>query len=115
MATALSFKSGTLGGRYFRELYYTSSSNILGYFSSLLINYLSLLGLTYLVARRVHLTKSLLKGWGIGVVMLIATYLIPNEFISYIQDKIATILQNYMTIQMIQYLDQNYQKKKHIH
>ena len=28
--------------------------------------------------------------------MLIATYLIPNEFISYIQDKMAAILQNYM-------------------
>ena len=50
---------------------------------------MSLLGLTYIVARRVSITKSLAKGWGIGFVMLLLTYLVPNEIIAEVQDKFA--------------------------
>ena len=60
LATSLSFQNGILGSSYFQELYNNDSDNILGYLSTLLVNYLSLLGLTYLVARRVKLTKSLI-------------------------------------------------------
>ena len=47
-----------------------------------------------MVARRVRLTRSLLKGWGFGFVMLIATYLVPNEFISFVQNKTADLIQS---------------------
>ena len=62
----------------------------MGQISTLIINYLSLLGLTYLVARRVNITKSLAKGWGIGFVMILLTYLVPNDIISAVQHKFAS-------------------------
>jgi hypothetical protein len=89
LATAVSFGGGPGNSRIFQELYDKNSKNILGQTSTLMINYLSLLGLTYLVARRVNSTNSLAKGWGIGFVMLFLTYLIPNDIISLIQKKFA--------------------------
>ncbi len=89
LATAVSFGGGPANTRIFKELYNTRSENILGKTSTLLINYLSLLGLTYLIARRVNITKSVAKGWGIGFVMLFLTYLVPNDIISSIQHKFA--------------------------
>jgi len=89
LATAVSFGGGPGDTRIFQELYNPASSNLMGQTSTLLINYMSLLGLTYLVARRVNLTKSLAKGWGIGFVMLLLTYLVPNEIIESAQHKSA--------------------------
>jgi len=96
LATAISFRDGTLGNSYFQELYGEGSENLLGWLSTLFINYLSLLGLTYLVARRVHITKSLSKGWAIGFVMLLLTYLVPNVFITFFQNKASDLLQAHL-------------------
>lgn len=94
LATAVSFQDGTLGNPYLQELYGKDSENFLGWGSTLFINYLSLLGLTYLVARRVYITKSLRKGWAIGFVMLLLTYLVPNIFITFFQNKASDFIQN---------------------
>ena len=97
LATAVSFGGGPGNTRIFQELYNSKSENLLGQISSLFINYMSLLGLTYLVARRVNITKSLAKGWGIGFVMLLLTYLVPNEIIADTQDKFAEYFFNLKT------------------
>jgi hypothetical protein len=89
LATAVSFGGGPGNTRIFQELYNSKSENLLGQISTLFINYMSLLGLTYIVARRVNITKSLAKGWGIGFVMLLLTYLVPNEIIQATQHKFA--------------------------
>ena len=92
IATAIAFNNGPYGLPIFSELYNQNSDQLAGYISRLMINYLSLLGLTYLIARRVKITNSLSKGWAIGFVMLLLTYLIPNEFIAYIQKELAHFL-----------------------
>lgn len=92
LATSLSFQNTLFGIRYFNELYNDESENILGYSSSILINYLSLLALTYLISRRVKETKSLEKGWAFGIVMIILTYLIPNNFIKNAQNRVADLI-----------------------
>ena len=94
LATAVSFQDGVLGNHYLQELYGKDSENFLGWGSTLFINYLSLLGLTYLVARKVYITKSLRKGWAIGFVMLLLTYLVPNIFITFFQNKASDFLQS---------------------
>jgi hypothetical protein len=91
LATAVSFGGGPGDTRIFQELYNKNSNNLLGQTSMLFINYLSLLGLTYLVARQVKISKSIAKGWGMGFIMLFFTYLVPNGIISYIQKKFAAI------------------------
>ena len=93
IATAMGFQDGILGTPYLQELYRQDSQNILGWGSALIVNYFSLLGLTYLVARRVKMTNSLLKGWAIGFVMLILTYLVPNIFITHIQNTVSDYIQ----------------------
>jgi len=92
LATAISFEGGPGNSYIFQELYEGYPENLLGQTSTLLINYMSLLGLTYLIARRVNLTKSLAKGWGIGFVMLFLTYLVPNNIIMSAQHKAAKYL-----------------------
>jgi len=94
LATAISFKDEAFGDIHFQELYGEKNKNFLGWFSTLFINYLSLLGLTYLVARRVYITKSLTKGWAIGFVMLLLTYLVPNVFITFFQNKASNFIQS---------------------
>jgi len=92
LARAISFNNGPIGLPIFAELYDRKANSLLGYLSALFINYASLLGLTYLISRRVKLTKSLLKGWGIGFIMLIFTYLLPNEMIAHVQNKLGDYL-----------------------
>lgn len=94
LATSLTFQNATLGSSYFQELYNQDSQNILGYGSTLLINYISLLSLTYIVSHRVKDTESFAKGWAFSLVMLVVTFLLPNVFIRYVQNKIGDILQN---------------------
>lgn len=94
LATSLTFQSIALGSPYFQELYNDSSQNILGYGSTQLINYMSLVALTYIVSHRVISTKSLAKGWAFALVMLFVTYLLPKVFITYVQNKVADFLQN---------------------
>ena len=62
------------------------------------INYISLLGVAYLIARRTEKTGSLFQGWGIGMIMLFWTYLIPNEIISDIQIEIGKLINKYLHI-----------------
>jgi len=92
LATAVSFGGGPGGKneRIFQELYNTNSNNLMGQTSTVFINYISLLGLTYLVARSVKVSKSIAKGWGMGFIALFFTYLVPNGFISAIQKKFAS-------------------------
>ena len=92
IATSLSYNNGPIGLPIFAELYNPKSETILGFISTTFINYLSLLGLTYIIARRVKITNSFVKGWSIGFVMLLLTYLIPNNFITYVQDKFSEII-----------------------
>ena len=71
LATTIAFNSGPGKSVIFNALYDSNPENMLSYVSTTAISYLCLLGLTYLVARRVKKTKSLLQGWSIGFIMLI--------------------------------------------
>ena len=92
IATAISYDGGPGGTRIFQDLYNPKSRTIIGYISKLVINYLSLASVAYIVARRTKLTNSVVTGWGIGLVMILLTYLVPNDFISYIQFRISKYL-----------------------
>ena len=92
LATSISFDGGPGKSTIFQSLYMTTPSSWFSFGTTTLINYLALLGLTYLVARKVMSTGSLIKGWSIGFIMLLLTYLIPNQIITTIQDKLAPFL-----------------------
>jgi len=77
------------GGPYglWAHLYPPSPLTIFGFTSQTIINYMALLGLTYIVARETARTDSVKKGWSLALVMLLLTYLLPGQFVSWIMDK----------------------------
>ena len=92
LATAIAYNAGPGESRIFQDLYNPDSENILGFMSALFINYISLLGITFLVAHRAVKHKSIMKGFSLGLVMILFTYLLPNDVISWIQNKLSSEL-----------------------
>lgn len=82
IATLLTFNGGFLPGNYFSELYSNTPKTRFGEVSQLFVNYIALLGVTYLIARHTIDKQSVNKGWSIGFVILFVTYLFPNTFVN---------------------------------
>lgn len=92
VANLLSFHGSLFLNKFFLELYSPTPLNKYGFISKNIINYLALLGLTFIIARETKLSGSIAQGWSLGFVMLIMTYLFPGQIISgimsYIYDKL---------------------------
>ena len=99
IATALSWHGGPNG--IWQHLYRASPITRYGFYSQVFINYISLLGLTYIIARETKRTNNIIKGWSMGFIMLLMTYLLPSQIISYIMDKISELLNNSMISNII--------------
>ena len=82
------------GGPYkiWEHLYPPTPLTIYGFSSQTFINYMALLGLTYIVIRETKRTNSIIKGWAFAFVMLLMTYLLPSQLISYTMDKTSELL-----------------------
>lgn len=68
------------------------SSTLESYICKTLINYIALLGVTFLVAQAAIKMKSIHKGWSISIVTLLMTYLLPSDIISLLMDEISIFL-----------------------
>jgi hypothetical protein len=78
-----------------KYLYPDIPVTLYGFTSQTLINYASLLGITFLVARETKRTNSIPRGWSIAFVMLLATYLLPGRIISYVMETLYKFIQKY--------------------
>jgi hypothetical protein len=96
LATALSFRDGLFGTGLFAYLYRLTDQGEVSYWSTLAVNYVALLGVCLVVAHRVYRTKSISHGWAIATIMLLVTYLIPNEIIREYVEKTYHIIQKYL-------------------
>ena len=86
LATAVSFNGGPYWTkRVFNELYNPASKNWMGFISTLMINYMALMGVVYLVAMHAKKSRSIATGLGVGLVMIFLTYLLPNQIIAAMQ------------------------------
>lgn len=81
-ATVLSYYEGP--GSIWRLLYLPTPTTLTTFIYQTVINYIALLGLTYIISRETKLTKSVYKGWSLGFIMLLLTYLLPNQLISHL-------------------------------
>lgn len=105
MANILTWFGGPLG---IWEQLYTSviptwdnmGNRILSFTTGLLINYMALLGVTFIVARESVRQKSVFKGWSIAFVMLIVTYLLPVPVINIAMDGTYDLLKNHAYFNM---------------
>ena len=93
IATVISWHGGPL--KIWDHLYPPSPITIYGFYSQTIINYLSLLGLTYIITRETKRTGSMARGWSMAFIMLLMTYLLPGQFISWIMDKTNGLISNY--------------------
>ena len=88
LATCLAWNGGPYN--IWAELYGSPKSTY-GFLSQSVINYGALLGLTYIIARESKLTKSTVKGWSLGFVMVLMTYLLPSRLLDYVMNYIYQI------------------------
>jgi len=88
------------GGPYelWKNLYLSTPLTIYGFTSQVLINYMALLGLTFLVSRETKRTGSIKKGWSLAFIMLLMTYLIPSPLVSFVMNKLYIYFKNNLLI-----------------
>jgi len=88
------------GGPYelWKNLYLPTPLTIYGFTSQVLINYMALLGLTFLVSRETKRTGSIKKEWSLTFIMLIMTYLIPIPLVSCVMNKLYIYFKNNLLI-----------------
>jgi len=90
IANILTWHGGPWG--IWKFLYPNQTNTMSGFTSKIFINYLALLGVTFLVARSTKKTNSIHKGWSMALIMLLMTYLLPGSFISWLMDIFNTSL-----------------------
>lgn len=88
IANILTWHGGPWG--IWKFLYPNQTNTMSGFTSKIFINYLALLGVTFLIARSTKKTNSIHKGWSMAIIMLLMTYLLPSSFVSWIMDKFNT-------------------------
>ena len=84
IATCLSWHGGPY--ELWAELYPSAPVTIHGFLSQSFINYGALLGLTYIIARESAISRNAVKGWSLGIIMLLMTYLLPGNFITHMMN-----------------------------
>ena len=92
IAVTLGYGGGPFSSGIFKYLYNPEPSTLYGYISSQIINYLSLLGLTYIVAFYAVKERNIYKGWSRAFFMLILTYLLPGNFIAELMSYFGKLL-----------------------
>jgi len=69
---------------------YKDSNSISRFTSQTLINYIALLGVTFIIARETKKTNNIFAGWSLAFVMLLASYLLPTNIVTWFMEKSAT-------------------------
>jgi len=79
IANLITFHAPESIDKYISELYATRPDTIYSFISKTFFLWIALLGITYIIARETRLTRSIIKGWSIGFVMLGFTYLLGDQ------------------------------------
>lgn len=96
IATVVSWHGGPF--KIWTHLYPPSPLTIYGFYSQTIINYIALLGLTYIITRETKRSNSIARGWSMGFIMLLITYLLPGQIISIIMDIFNKLLSSNFNI-----------------
>jgi len=75
-------------------LYNPSNSTVFGYINQSMINYFALVGATGVIAYNTHKFKNWRRGWSLAFIMMITSYLAPDNIIISIQNYFARLLSN---------------------
>ena len=78
----------------FKDLYKQIPTSFFALFTQTFINYLALLGLTYIVIKQSVKKNNIYEGWSKAFVMLIVTYLVPSRVVSEIMKQLTAFIKN---------------------
>ena len=81
-------------GGIFKHLYLQIPASIPSLISQIFINYLALLGLTFIIINNAIKHKDFFIGWGMGAIMLLTTYLTPAKMVNYVMQKMESYINN---------------------
>ena len=95
IASVIGYHGGPFNLFLWRHLYNPADSTLIGYVSSNLINYLSLLGVTYIIALYTFKLNDIDKGWSRAFIMLPMTYFIPSNLIIYFMNLFGNYINLY--------------------
>ena len=70
------------------HLYPPNPTSVPGFLSQTSINYMALLGVTFIVARESVVNNNISSGWSKAFIMLLLTYLLPGQILTYIMDNL---------------------------
>jgi len=93
VATVITWHGGPFN--IWKHLYPPSPLSLYGFSSQTVINYIALLGLTFIITSEVKRTNSMARGWSMAFVMLLMTYLLPGQFISWLMDRTYDVAKNF--------------------
>ena len=86
IANLLSWHQGVLP--IWKNIYKPYPRNNIEFSTQTIINYMALLGLTFIVIRESHgKGREMASGWSIAFIMLLMTYLLPSKIINQIMQK----------------------------
>ena len=66
---------------------YRDDANLSNFTTQTIINYIALLGVTFLVARETKKSNNIFTGWSMAFVMLLCTYLLPGDVVTWFMKK----------------------------
>ena len=66
---------------------YREADNISEFTTQTVINYMALLGVTFIIAKETKRENSVFAGWSMAFVMLLATYLLPGNIVTWFMNK----------------------------
>ncbi len=66
---------------------YREPDNISEFTTQTVINYMALLGVTFIIAKETKRENSVFAGWSMAFVMLLATYLLPGNIVTWFMNK----------------------------
>lgn len=96
IANIVAFNNKVFPGEIFKNLYDSDTETSSSFLTKNAINYMALLGLTFIVSRETKISNNIAFGWSIGFVMLLVTYLLPsyyfNEIMEYVHKKTKHIV-----------------------
>ena len=73
-----------------------------------MINFIALLGVTYIVAHYTFKTKDIYKGWSRVFIMLPMTYFIPSNYIIYYMNSMGIYLNNNFSNSFLNYISNDF-------
>ncbi len=71
---------------------YRDDTNLSNFTTRTIINYIALLGITFIVARETKKSNNIFTGWSMAFVMLLCTYLLPGKVVTWFMKRTNTYL-----------------------